>query len=219
MELLPGVHWIRGVRGGNVFLLEEPQALTLIDAGLPGSADRILSYIRSIGREPQELRAIVITHSHPDHAGGAAKLRERTGAQVWAHRADTVQGATAHPLVRFWGAPGPLGAWLFPKVTVDRVLEGSETLPVLGGLRVLHTSGHTPGSICLLLERYQALFTGDMVIGNGLRLSRSLFFPGSNAQDYWHSLRRLAAMAFQVVLTGHGPPCLQEGSLRLHTLL
>lgn len=219
MEVLPGVHWIRGVRGGNVFLLEEPQALTLVDAGLPGSAGRILTYLRTLGHAPQDLKTILITHGHPDHAGGAAKLRELTGAEVWAHRADTVQDSKGRPFVRFWGAPRPLASWLLPKVNVDGVLEGSETLPVLGGLRALHTPGHTPGSLCLSLERHQALFTGDMLLSNGHRLSRPLFFPGSNQRDYWQSLHHLAALEFQAALPGHGQPCLAEGSQRLQRLL
>ncbi|MSQ41216.1 MAG: MBL fold metallo-hydrolase [Dehalococcoidia bacterium] len=82
MEVLPGVHWIRGVRGGNVFLLEAPQGLTLVDAGLPGSHGKILRFIGSMGRRPEELRAVIITRSHPDHMGSASALRRRTGAQV-----------------------------------------------------------------------------------------------------------------------------------------
>ncbi|MSQ41215.1 MAG: MBL fold metallo-hydrolase [Dehalococcoidia bacterium] len=110
-----------------------------------------------------------------------------------------------------WSTPRLLRGWLFPKAPAGRLLEDGDVLPVLGGLRVIHTPGHTPGSMCLLLERHQALFVGDMLLSNGKRLSRSLFFPGSNAQDYRQSLHRLAALEFQAVLQGHGPPCLQEG--------
>jgi glyoxylase-like metal-dependent hydrolase (beta-lactamase superfamily II) len=219
MEVLPGVHWVEGIRGGNVFLLEEPQSLTLVDAGLPGSHDRILRFIQSLGRESKDLKAVVITHGHIDHLGSAAALRRRTGAQVWAHAAEVTRDAEGNPLVTQWSNPGPLRRWLSPRLTADRLLEDGEVLPVLGGLQVLHTPGHTPGSICLLLERHQALFTGDMLLSNGQRLSRSFFFPGANPQDYWQSLRRLAALEFQAVLTGHGPPCLQEGPQRLRTLL
>ncbi len=219
MEVLPGVHKVEGVRGGNVFLLEEPQGLTLVDAGLPGSHGRILRFVQSLGRDPRDLKAIIITHGHIDHMGGASQLRQRTGAQVWVHGAEVGNNAKGHPIVFPWSIPKPFRPWLSPRLPADRLLEDGEVLPVLGGLRVLHTPGHTPGSICLLLERHQALFTGDMLLSNGQRLSRSIFFPGSNAQDYWQSLRRLAALEFQAVLPGHGPPLLQEGSQRLHTLL
>ena len=219
MELLPGVHWIKTVRGGNAFLLADQEGLVLVDAGLPGSADKVLRYVRSLGRSPEELRSIVITHAHPDHFGGAAKLRKQTGAEIRVHRDDVGYDAQGAPHILLRGSPMGLGTRLFPKVPVDRLLEDEEVVPILGGLRVLHSPGHTPGSVCLLLERHEALFTGDMLLTTGRRFSRPLPFPGTNVQDYWRSLHGLTSLEFQAALPGHGRPFLEGGSQRLHLLL
>ena len=219
MELLLGIHWIKGVRGGNVFLLVDQEALTLVDTGLPGSTRKVLRYIQSLGRDPAHLRAIVITHAHPDHFGSTAELRRRTGAQVLVHRDDVGIDADGSAYALLPTGRRRLGARFLPHVPVDRMMEEGEVLPALGGLRVLHTPGHTPGSIYLLLEGSQALFTCDMLLANGQRFSRPLSFPGTNTQDYWESIQRLSSLEFQAALPGHGQPVLEGGSQRVRTLL
>ena len=72
----------------NVYLLDDPRGLTLIDTGFPRDTPKILAGIGALGRRPEDLRHILLTQAHPDHIGGAAALRARTGAQVYAHGAD-----------------------------------------------------------------------------------------------------------------------------------
>ena len=81
-ELIDGLYIIPGLV--NVYLLNSPGGLTLIDAGFPRDTSKILKGITSIGRNPDDVRHILLTHAHPDHIGGAAALRKRTGAQVYA---------------------------------------------------------------------------------------------------------------------------------------
>ncbi len=82
-----GVYQI-GLRGVNVFLIEAGDDLVLIDAALKGSPPRLTEAIYSLGRLPQEVTAIIVTHAHPDHIGGLAEMKRRTGAEVWMHPAD-----------------------------------------------------------------------------------------------------------------------------------
>ena len=80
MRLSEDLYRIDGINGANVYLLIADEGLTLVDSGMPGNAETILAAIRGIGREPSELRYVVLTHSDPDHSGSAARLKELTGA-------------------------------------------------------------------------------------------------------------------------------------------
>src|SRR5665647_3407800 len=96
--------WQVGLRGVNVFLIEAGDGLVLVDAGLRHSPPRITEAIYSLGRLPQDVVAIVVTHTHRDHVGGLAEMMRRTGAEVWMHPADAA-------LVRdgLYGRPFPHG--------------------------------------------------------------------------------------------------------------
>ena len=88
---------------------------------------------------------------------------------------------------------------------IDLLVTDGEVLPYLGGLRVIHTPGHTHGSICLLLEKSRVLFVGDTIINNEDRLSRPLPF-GADRHESEQSLRKLARLNFDICCFGHGPP-------------
>ena len=82
MEVTPGVHLVDGTWGGNVYLLLDDDGLALVDAALPGNAGKVLRYIRSLGRDPADLRYVVITHAHPDHTGTIPSLLRHASAKV-----------------------------------------------------------------------------------------------------------------------------------------
>ena len=209
-EIAPGVHRIDGLRGvrTNAYLLVDGDTLALIDTGLPGSLNPIDRYVRSIGKRLEQLRYVLLTHAHPDHAGGAPALRERTGALVLAHHAD-VRSNGGQQSVSYLGVFGalPLRLPFLRRVPADGVLSDGELLPLLGGLRVVHTPGHTPGSLCFYLESVGALFTGDLILESEGSLGRNRHaFPGSNLRDYQASLARVAALPCDILCPGHGEP-------------
>lgn len=211
MEIVPGVHRVEKVRGGNVYLLADSR-LALIDTGMPGGAARVLSFIRSLGREPEELEYILITHGHIDHAGSATELRRLTGAKVVAHRDEIVPGPDASYVLApaSTGRPGPVLRLLsrlgrFEPCPVDTVVDDADTLPYFGGMRVVHTPGHTRGSMSLLFEERRVLFVGDAIISNRDRLSRPLPF-GADREESERSLAKLARLAFDTCCFGHGRP-------------
>ena len=219
MEVVPGVHAVPGVRWSCAYLIVEREQLALIDSGPPMSARRVFRYVESIGRRPEELRLLLMTHGHPDHVGGARSIVKRTGALVYAHTSDTHRKWRGDR--RYLGGAGGIltGVPLVRSTHVHEPVEHGQVTDLLGGLRVVHTPGHTPGSVCYLLEREGLLFSGDTLFSNGERVSRTVPFPGYNRADYVASLRSLAEMDFGILCGGHGAPLLRGASRRLRDLL
>lgn len=221
MEIIRGIHAVPGTHISRVYLIEGDD-LTLIDTGLPWSAGRVLRYIRRIGRHASELRRILMTHSHPDHAGGAHGILKRSGARVIAHRADTREHRRydAHVLA-YLGMFPQIDTYLplLKYTPVNHLPEEDEILPIVGGIRVLHTPGHTPGSVCYFLERDGLLFSGDTIFSEQGQVSRSMPFPGSDAERYRQSLERLAALDFDILCGGHGTPLVGGASREFRSLM
>jgi glyoxylase-like metal-dependent hydrolase (beta-lactamase superfamily II) len=159
----------RGLWGGNVFLLTD-RKLTLVDTGYKGGAGRILSELSRLGYAPSDIANIVITHHHADHVGNLFELKRASQATVFAHPADAPYIDGSRP------QPGPVrtrwlsrllaplyGLWSAQAAAVDTLVTEGDELPILGGTRILHTPGHTPGSICLLLRKERLIIAGDVL--------------------------------------------------------
>ena len=140
MEVLPGVHSVPGIGWSPAYLIED-DSLALVDSGLPWNVGGVLNYIRLIGRNPEELKWILMTHSHPDHSGGARAIMRRTGAEIVAHAGDTKTHSNLDVSLSYMGAftslrlPVPF----LQRAHVDRLVSDEELLPVMGGIRVIHT--------------------------------------------------------------------------------
>ena len=146
------------------FIISTPVSLILIDAGVTGSEELIFSHLQRSGRRPEEISSLILTHSHPDHIGAARAIREATGCTIAAHGAarawieDTDRQNRERPVPGFSRlVAGP--------VAVDRILEDGDILELGDGLtlEVIHTPGHSPGSLSLLLRPGMALFSGDAI--------------------------------------------------------
>lgn len=218
MELLPGIHRVDRV-ASNVYLIVEPAGLTLIDTGMPGSASHVTRYIASLGRDPRDLRRIVLTHQHVDHIGNLADLAHASGAEVLAHPADApaIQGQAPYELPRL----APL-RWLMRAAFLRRLkpahvttlVRNGDTIPVLtddGGLRVIATPGHTPGHIALYLPGRQVLFAGDAYRHRGAAVMPPPSFLNSDTLQALRSMASLTQLSFEVSLPGHGKPLLHGG--------
>jgi len=140
------------------------ESICLIDSGVASSEEIIRNYLEKIGRKPEEISLLVLTHSHPDHIGAAKAVKEMTGCTVAAHAAerswieDVDLQAKERPVPGFKSLVGG-------SVKVDRLLRDGEILDQGNGLKmqVIHTPGHSSGSIALRLPEESALFTADAV--------------------------------------------------------
>ena len=145
MKIVEGIHQVDGING-NVYLVEDGEKLILIDTGLPRSHKKIISYIEALGRKPTDVSMIVLTHFHIDHVGSAKKMKELTNAKVAVHEfdADYVAGKKAPPKPKNLMFKALSSIVKAEPVEVDLVLKENDKV---GRLTVIHTPGHSEGSI------------------------------------------------------------------------
>lgn len=202
-EISPGVHAVPLFGALGHVVVDE--RLTLVDTGLPGSRRRLGPYLVSIGRSLDELERIVCTHGHPDHVGGVRELTG-DGVEVLMHPADyagmtvTLGQALRHP------SRGRLFGYLARTPPRASPLEDGDVLPVLGGLEVIHTPGHTPGSVCLYAVRDRLLFVGDALEVRRGRVSYASPVFSDDRRAARDSVRRMADRDVAMIVFGHGPP-------------
>lgn len=145
-----------------------------------------LAWARGLASRGRRPMAILLTHHHADHVGGAQDFVRELGLPLWAH------AATAERL---------------PSLHVERRLEDGELIELAGPAperwQVLHTPGHAPGHVCLLEPESGALVAGDMVASEGTILIEP---TDGDMRVYLEQLRRLGALGARVVLPAHGAP-------------
>jgi glyoxylase-like metal-dependent hydrolase (beta-lactamase superfamily II) len=216
MEIAPGLHAVN-LRGARGFAACERE-ITLIDAGLSGSRRRLERYLAGIGRSMTDLRRIVCTHGHPDHIGGAREMTVDTDAEVLLHPAD-IDGLRVG-LREAWNERdrSKLLAYFTRGPHAATPLNDGDIVPALGGLEVIHTPGHTPGSICLYGARDRILFTGDMLqVLRGRVTFASRFFSADMPQAR-ASVARLAALDVQIIAFAHYPAWTDDANAALARL-
>lgn len=216
-RVMDGVHEIGGFV--NTYLLETPQGLVLIDTGLPKTTGKILTAASQLGYSPRQLSHIVLTHAHPDHIGSVAELVRATGAQTWMHAVDApqVERGEMRPVFPLpdWRARLMYAAMkVLPNkiepAHIDHPVSDGDVLP-FGGLRVVHVPGHCAGQIALHAPERGLLFAADSCM-NLLGLKQSLL--NEDAALGRASLRRLAALSFEIACFGHGKPIMQHADVR-----
>jgi glyoxylase-like metal-dependent hydrolase (beta-lactamase superfamily II) len=212
MEIIPNVHQVPGLKGAGVYLLLGNN-LALVDSGMPGSEETILAYISGLGRGGEDLTRLIVTHNHLDHVGSLAALKQHSGAQVVAHRAEApfVTGEEVAPLPQsgMMRLVFRLVAPLMPRavpVGVDVTVQDGEHLDLLGGATVVHVPGHTPGSIALHFPSERLLICGDVIDHRGGRLGPPPKPFTADMDQAMASIRRLAELEFDVLCPGHGAP-------------
>jgi glyoxylase-like metal-dependent hydrolase (beta-lactamase superfamily II) len=180
-----------GIDSNCYLVLDDKNAIIDTGSGLGGWL------IRTVKHEihPDKVSIVINTHGHADHCGGNGLFKN---AEVMAHVLETREMQCGN----LYGTAGLLGGVEPCKIHVDRKLRDGDTIE-LGSLilRVLHTPGHTPGSICLFEEKRGILFSGDTLFSGGGFGRVDL---GGKPGEMLHSLRRLSGLDFTRLLPGHG---------------
>ncbi|MER5516803.1 MBL fold metallo-hydrolase [Streptomyces sp. NPDC002763] len=230
-QVAPGVHRL-GDHGINFYLIEGPDGLTLIDAGVPAHLDQLRGLLAGLGRSVADIRAVLLTHGHLDHTGLAHTLQE-AGADIWIHDRDAAilhdgprsvnrhakpeRSMLPYLLRRPAALAMPLqlaraGAFTSPAVQNTRVFYGDQVLEdVPGAPQAVVLSGHTPGSAAYHFADRGLLFTGDaLVTADGLSGHTG---PSIVSRCFTHdskaalaALDRLDQLPADLLLPGHGEP-------------
>lgn len=232
-QIADNVHLVTGTNV-NWALVCESDALTVVDAGYPNDGRHLLESIKAIGRRPQDVQAVLLTHAHLDHMGGIPTLLAEHPARVLtgeveaahAHR-DFIEQVT--PARMFAQCYRPRGVvWVaqtlraaLPHIAMS--VDSAEAVPAgveldLPGRPVpTATPGHTSGHTAYLLESAGIVFTGDALVTDHSLLSgppRPQFLPGFFSEDeaqMRQSLSTLATLPADTLVPGHGP--IHRGSM------
>jgi glyoxylase-like metal-dependent hydrolase (beta-lactamase superfamily II) len=214
----------------NVYLYGVPDAgdrgWVLIDAGLPGSAQRIIEAAAERYGENARPAAIVLTHGHPDHVGTLRTLTDRWDAPVYAHEQElpylTGRRSYPPPDPAAGGGAMSLLSPLFPRGPFNfedrvRALPDDGSVPGMQGWRWIHTPGHSSGHVSLFREADRTLIAGDAFVTTKAESAMAVITwqpmvhrPPAYFTPDWASARvsvqRLAALEPELAATGHGPP-------------
>src|SRR5262249_8155092 len=195
VELARGVYLVGQERQSNLTFMIDcgPQGVAIIDPTYESEADLTIANVEKCGRRKEGIRWVLNTHCHIDHAMADKKFHE-LGAQIILHEADADAVEKGTQLTAFYLVKGLTA---FPRSPVARRLSDGEELEIGSQkIRVIHTPGHTPASVCLLLDVYakNLLLSGDTVLYDG-RLGWQ-GNPYADNRQYLASLRKLAGYSW-----------------------
>jgi len=208
----------------HVYLVRGPEGLVLIDAGGGQAPEQILANVRAEGFDPGGVQALLLTHWHFDHAGGAWALREATGCQVFCPDVSRalLENATAEevelPKAQQMGLYPPEFTWR--NCPVDRAVADGDRLRVAGlEFQALRVTGHSPDATAYRLEvdGWRGLFCGDILYQGGLL--GLINWEGSTLEGYRRDLPKLADLEIDGLLSGHLLFILQGGQKHIDLAL
>ncbi len=222
MEVAPGLHWVDHIWDVKVYILLERERTILIDAAMPGREKAIWQHLAALGRPPEAVDEIWITHGDIDHMGSVAALKQRSGAQVVVHQADAplVEGRREREL-----GPVPGSGFLqqafngsirhlfrYQPVQVDRAVADGQRL---GDWEVVHVPGHTPGSVCYYHPERRIVVVGDALNYKRGHLGEPPQIVAPDPAQARASIHRIADLDFRVCCFGHGAPLKENARQRV----
>ncbi|MBY8091120.1 MBL fold metallo-hydrolase [Vibrio fluvialis] len=199
----------------NIYLAEYPDKLLLLDGASRADVPVIQAFIeKTLERPVQDLKAVVVTHMHPDHAGGAHKLRELTGCKIvsanktnhWYQGWDGVlmyltDLALAHWMANRLRCP-KRRLWFARKLRADIRLCDGDVIPGFEDWQVLETPGHTDRDLSVYHPQQGILYVADLIVEVKKRLISP--FPIFYPNQYRRSVKRVLDLAPNTLLLAHG---------------
>ncbi len=208
-EIITGVHQVDGVTANSFVVVEGDGSLILIDTGMSKDGKKILDYVQTtMSKKASDVKMIVLTHSHVDHVRGAFEIKRATGAKVAIHDedADYLSQRKKVPVPK-----GGMGAvfkiigpfFTFTPLEADQRLHENDKI---GSLMVIHTPGHTPGSISLYSQDKKLIFVGDTIRYQKGEIEGppKQFTP--DMEQAMKSVQKISNFDFEILLSGHGEP-------------
>lgn len=211
VQLAPGVWRIPTAPGDlvNTFaFVDDDGQVTLVDAGTKRAPRQIVAGLEHLDSSPSEVTRIIATHAHADHVGGLNGLAGRTRGRVAVHERDAAYVREGKGPVL---DPSSLGGRLFRRnmgatpTAVDEELTDGQVVEVGGGLRVLHTPGHTPGHVALLHEPTGVLITGDSIWNIRARMRWPIKALCTDFAMTKQTAEVLGEVDYEVAAFTHGP--------------
>lgn len=227
IEIAPNLYRLptMGAFINSYALINSDSSVTLVDCGLKGSYKKLIKDLGRIGKHPKDVTSIVLTHAHDDHVGGAAEMINRCEpSDVLMHEQDallTSSGLT--PPRDVSGLSGKFMAKLpqspYEPFHVTRNLKDGDIINTAGGLKVIHTPGHTLGHISLLHLESGSLITGDSIFNMTSRMTWSLSGFCVNYRQAQETARKFLDVEFTNACFTHGPEIKAKGKERIKQFL
>ena len=179
---LSGICFIEGIGlSSNIYTLGVEE-ITVIDTGEGDQINALVPRLKTLDLDPRNVKQVILTHTHPDHTGGLKELVGTCSPVVLVHEEEAAN-------IETFG------------FAVSKLNDGSSTTAGGRALQVIHTPGHTPGSICLYDPKDKILFSGDTVFPEGGFGRTDL--PGGESYQLVDSLERLTALEVNFILPAH----------------
>ena len=224
--------WCLGQKDGgrvHAFLLDDGKELTLVDTMFDDRRHRVLAQIEALGRKPEDLKHILITHAHRSHLGGMAHLHDVTGAPVYSHEweADILEGDRETQRISML-PHRPIRTWFPFQVCVAmgkggprrRARSSTSSRPATGSGRCTSStrSGPLPGHLAFHWPERSLLIAGDTVC-TWPSFDAGWAALNLNMRQHYASLRRLAELEADMLGVGHGTPITTGGRERARDLV
>ncbi|MET9497887.1 MBL fold metallo-hydrolase [Streptomyces sp. NPDC006552] len=220
MKLAPHLHRI-GNDVVSCYLVDTPEGITLIDAGLPGHWKDLERELQALGKTADDIRGLVLTHGDSDHIGFAERLRRSHGVPVFVHAADAARARTGDkpktpagpmrpgPTLKFFGYSLRKNGLRTQYVQEVTEVHDGDVLDLPGKPVIIGMPGHSPGSVAVHVPAAEAVFVGDALTTRHVLTGRVGPQPAPFTDDPAEalaSLDRIAGLAASWVLPGHGAP-------------